>query len=104
MGNAENSMQEKLDFYNCLRLLDTLIVNGLLAKDPNDPDKSSILVYRAASEDCPEGWYSENVHTAARELAEDLKGQQFLLGELEKRKIGFSSEIPWWLDAGKEDV
>ncbi len=105
MGKTENSGQEKLDFYNCLRLLDTLVINGLIKKDPNDPDKSRILVYRAASEDCPEGWYSENVHAVARDLAEDAKGQQFLLGELEKRKIGFSSKTPWWLDdAGKEAV
>lgn len=83
----------KLDFYNCLRLLDTLIRHRLLQKDPTDHCKSRILVYRAASEDCPEGWYSENVHDTARELAEDANGQAFLLGELEKRGIGFQEEM-----------
>lgn len=73
--------------------MDTLIRHGLLKKDPTDPDKSRILVYRAASEDCPEGWYSENVHDTARKLAEAANGQAFLLGELEKRGIGFQEEM-----------
>lgn len=72
--------------------MDTLIRHGILKKGPTDPDKSRILVYRAASEDCPEGWYSENVHDTARELAEDPKGQASLLRELEKRGIGFQEE------------
>ena len=83
---------KQLDFFNCLRLLDTLIQHKLLKKDPTDCDRSRILVYRAASADCPEGWYSENVHTAARELAEDAKDQEFLPGELQKRGILFHAE------------
>lgn len=83
---------KQLDFFNCLRLLDTLIQHKLLKKDPTDRDQSRILVYRAVSADCPEGWYSENVHTAARELAEDAKDQEFLLGELQKRGILFHAE------------
>ena len=57
MGNVltRQTGKGKFDFYNCLRLLDTLIRHGLLKKDPTNPDKSRILVYRAASEDCPEG-------------------------------------------------
>lgn len=95
MGNVltRQTGKGKLDFYNCLRLLDTLIRHRLLQKDPTDHCKSRILVYRAASEDCPEGWYSENVHDTARELAEDANGQAFLLGELEKRGIGFQEEM-----------
>ena len=95
MGNilTRQTGKGKLDFYNCLRLLDTLIRHRLLQKDPTDHCKSRILVYRAASEDCPEGWYSENVHDTARELAEDANGQAFLLGELEKRGIGFQEEM-----------
>ena len=84
---------KQLDFFNCLRLLDTLIQHKLLKKDPTDCDQSRILVYRAASADCPEGWYSENVHDTARKLAEAANGQAFLLGELEKRRIGFQEEM-----------
>lgn len=83
---------KQLDFFNCLSLLDTLIQHKLLKKDPTDCDRSRILVYRAASANCPKGWYSENVHTAARELAEDAKDQEFLLGELQKRGILFHAE------------
>ena len=60
-------------YLRILRLIDKAIKDGILHVDPNN--ENNILVYRLAGPNTPEGWYSENVHTIARELLNNR--QQF---------------------------
>lgn len=79
---------EPLTYYQCTQLLDKCVKHSVLCADPNSPN--NILVYREAGTKCPEGWYSENALTLARELRETPNAQELLLAELRKRKIAFS--------------
>lgn len=76
---------EPLLMYECIQLLTTLVDNGIVQKDPNEPN--NIAVYREADGVNPEGWYSQNLHEAANELLYDKEGQRFLLDELANRNI-----------------
>lgn len=79
------SMDEPLIMYECMQLLDTLVKNGIIHRDPDNAN--NILVYMKADELNPEGWYSQNLMSAAQDLLDDIDGQQFLRRELENRNI-----------------
>lgn len=79
------SIEEPLIFIECVQLLETLIENKIIQKDPNNKD--NILVYRLAGTENPEGWYSENILTSASEIFHDEESQQFLRKLLEEKGI-----------------
>lgn len=103
---CENVLSEnlplELDFYNCIRVIDTLIKGNVLMKDPNR--ENSVLIYRAGSEKHPEGWYSENIHDAARELSRDAEGQEIVLNAIKERGISFEIQEPFWKDKKKSEM
>lgn len=85
-------LNEPLVFIECLKMLEVAVENGIIPKDPNpinDPDrKNNILVYCTAGDEFhPEGWYSQNIHSAARELLDDVEGQKFIRETLQERGI-----------------
>lgn len=74
-----------LTFWETVQMLETLVEAKLLSIDPNEPN--NILIYRNAGEDNPEGWYSENIFSAASKLQQDIKSQEFLRNELKKAGV-----------------
>lgn len=87
---------ENLSFYQCIQLVSQCIAYGVLKADPNDSNR--VLAYRERGENCPEGWYSEAVFTAASELMGNEEGRNILLKELEKRGVPFTcGRIPGFL-------
>ena len=85
-----------LNNFNCIKLLESCVKNGLIQQDPNN--KNNILVYCGASEDgtFKEGWYSCNLLSQAVELCNDGEGQRFLMTELAKKALS-SKEKPYIL-------
>lgn len=81
--------QEKLNFHNCLRLIGECVNAKVVSLDPEN--SNNVLVYRSAGEFVPEGWYSENAHTVAQELMEDVEGQQILLNALKEKGVEFKA-------------
>lgn len=80
-----------LNFYNCLRLVDSCVKNGVIFKDPND--NNNMLIYlRDMPNNQPDGFYSMNAHHAARKLLEDGNGQRLLLMELASAGTIFEKE------------
>lgn len=79
------SMDEPLIYIECVQLLEKLVENGYIQKDPNNAD--NILVYRQAGAENPEGWYTENLMSSAGDLMRDEKGQRFLRETLAKDGI-----------------
>ena len=78
-------MDEPLIYIECVQLLEKLVENGYIQKDPNNAD--NILVYRQAGVENPEGWYTENLMSSASDLMRDEKGQKFLRETLAKDGI-----------------
>lgn len=78
-------MDEPLIYIECVQLLEKLVENGYIKKDPNNAD--NILVYRQAGAENPEGWYTENLMSSASDLMRDEKGQKFLRETLAKDGI-----------------
>jgi hypothetical protein len=91
-----------LDFYNCLRAIDVLIKGNVLMKDPNR--ENNILVYHSAFGGNPEGWYSENIHHAARALSKDAEGQRVILNTIKERRLPFEVQEPFWKDKKKSEM
>ena len=81
-------MFEKLDFYNCLRLIQCCVENSILMQSPTDRNQILVLI---GSDD--ETWYSVNIHEAARELTTDVEGQTALLNALKIKGIKFTIEF-----------
>lgn len=75
--------EQKMTYFQCIKLLEACIKNGILASDPDDANR--LLVYRGAGKTAPEGWYSEPVMSVAQELLLHTEGQELLVKELEKR-------------------
>lgn len=48
--------------------------------------KIMCFLYRKVGADFPEGWYSQNIHSAANELLYDVKGQEYLQKILAEKK------------------
>ncbi len=93
---------EKLNFYECLQLLEKLIENDIISKDPNN--ENNVLVYRMAGEPKelnPEGWYTENIFDTAHDLVNDEEGQHFLMQELVNKNVVMEFERPWWKNEGE---
>ncbi|MBP0958576.1 MAG: hypothetical protein J5992_00435 [Oscillospiraceae bacterium] len=79
-------LNEPLIFIECLKMLEVAVDNGILQRDPDE--KNNILVYRAAGDDYhPEGWYSENIHSVAQELLEQVEDQIAIREALQERGI-----------------
>lgn len=78
-----------LNFYQCIQLLSSLVNKNIVQRDPNNAN--NILVYRNATNDFPEGFYSENLMTVASELVGDIEGQTYLVEQLEKEVLAEKS-------------
>lgn len=78
-----------LVFIQCLKLLEECAQNDILSYDPER--KGHILVYCNASDEYPEGWYSENIYEVAQDLMRDIDGQKLLVEELQKKNINTDS-------------
>ena len=76
-----------MTYFQCIKLLEACIKNGILASDPDDANR--LLVYRGAGKTAPEGWYSEPVMSVAQELLLHTEGQELLVKELEKKGVTF---------------
>lgn len=85
MNRYTKSLKEPLIFYECLQLLDVLIKHNIVLRDPNN--KNNVIIYRKAQGTNPEGWYSDNIHSVARELTHDIKGQKYLRKVLKTKGI-----------------
>lgn len=60
----------------------TYIINELLKIDvlQYDPENhDNMLIYRSASENNPEGWYSQNILSAVSELFQDKEQMDYVL-------------------------
>lgn len=80
--------EQKMTYFQCIKLLEACIKNGVLASDPDAANR--LLVYRGAGKTAPEGWYSEPVMMVAQELLDDHDGQQLLLKRLKEEGIEFN--------------
>ena len=80
-------MFEKLDFYNCLRLIQCCVENSILMQSPTDRNQILVLIGN------DETWYSVNIHEAARELTTDVEGQTALLNALKSKGVKFTIEF-----------
>lgn len=91
----------QLEYFQCLKLLEYLVEIGLIQKNPET--KSDIFVYcEGNGEEYPEGWYSENIYDAARDLAERPDEQKMLLETITEK--GFAQpELPKW-EAVRQDI
>ena len=66
-------------------LFNKLIEKSILSKDPNRP--SNIIVYMRETDDHPEGWYSQNMFSAAEDLLADRSALEYVLKEANKNGI-----------------
>ena len=82
---------EKLNFIECLQLLDTLIKNNILFLDPNNKD--NVIVYWSGDELNPEGWYSRNIHDVAGEVFAEEEQQHFLRDVLKEKEIELKFKV-----------
>ncbi len=90
MSNYTKGIDEPLNYIECVQLIDTLIENNMLRKDPNNPN--NVLTYRTGLNESiygmTEGWVSENImDVTASELMRDIEGQKYLRGELQKEGV-----------------
>lgn len=79
--------EQKMTYFQCIKLLEACIKNGILASDPDDANR--LLVYRGTGKTAPDGWYSEPVMSVAQELLLHTEGQELLVKELEKKGVTF---------------
>lgn len=84
----------ELSYLHCIQLIECCIENGKMQKDPHN--KNNVLVYCKSKPGRPAGWYSINIMTEAQELHNDVFGQRYLLGMLEKEGITPEWKDPWW--------
>ena len=83
--------QPKLNYINCVYLLQDAVSHGIVQRDSEIKD--NVLVYRGAGPEEPEGWYSENLMSLAQELRNDPNGQKELLSAY-KDKTGAGFPAP----------
>lgn len=69
-----------LNNYNCMRLIDELANQGIIQRDPERKD--NVIIYFSGDDINPEGWYSQNIWTAAEDLLYDGDSQRLLINEL----------------------
>lgn len=78
-------LANKYDLLGVVTLLDKMIKQRMISKDPNRP--SSIIVYMKADEEHEEGWYSQNIFAAARSLLNDKKSLCYVLTKAQENGI-----------------
>lgn len=85
-------VKDNLSYFQCLKLLEYLVEIEMVKKNPDIP--SDIFVYcEGNGKEHPEGWYSENIYNAARDLAERPDEQRMLLETITEK--GFAQpELP----------
>lgn len=76
---------DEFNIFCAVTLFHKMIKMGILAEDPNRP--SNIVVYMSASDDYPEGWYSQNVFTATESLLSDKKSLHYVLEKANENGI-----------------
>lgn len=89
LKEREEEPEEKAEpeFEKCLNLLVEAVRLGLLQKDLNPDFPDNVLIYREQGNqpyENPEGWYSENIFTAAAELVDDKEGQEYIRNSIEE--------------------
>lgn len=76
------NINQTLNLEECLQVLEACVRNNIIAKDPNpnneEKRKNNIVVYCAKNGEKPEGWYSRNICSVAKELNLDIEGQRVL--------------------------
>lgn len=75
----------RITFLGVLFLLDELFQKEILMRDVLID--GNMLVYRAASDNHPAGWYSTPIHEAAVELLHDKAGLDYLIEAAKKVQI-----------------
>lgn len=81
----------KRTFLGLLYVVNEMLEKGIFQKDPNNQD--NMLVYRAASPTHPEGWYSENIHSAVSDLFHDTESMDYVLHEAVSAGIAIESHF-----------
>ena len=79
-----DKMQNVFSYKDISVFIDTMIDNGLLHAEMVD-GKEKIAVYRAATQDSPEGWYLSNYNKVVDELMHDEEGVRYCLEKLEEK-------------------
>jgi len=90
--SSELEINRPLTYYECVQLLQLCVENGLIERDREHD--SNILVYRERGTESPEGWYSENLMSIAKELSNDFDGQKTLMEELKSQGINIEFHEP----------
>lgn len=74
--------------YECMQLLDTLIENDIIPRDPDNEDNLLRYVEDLETENgLYSGWVSQNIMSVATELLYDIESQNYLRGVLAERNI-----------------
>lgn len=103
------SMDEPLNFIECVQLLDRLAKEGCIQRDPNN--RNNILVYRSGGPEKPAGWHSDNLMSVASEVVNNVDDQKFLRKTLAENGVEmvfdgsykFAEEIMSILAGAKND-
>ena len=74
-----------LPFINVVEILDTGIKEGIFTRDPKNKD--NMLVYMRETKDHPEGWYSQNILSAASDLYNNIVAQKYILNLYNEKGI-----------------
>lgn len=87
-------MNQPLNLYECVQLLDALVDNGLIARD--EKQAGNIIVPCKENPERPEGWYSTNTVSVAQCLVADIDGQRVLRQGLKDKgvELAFSEIFP----------
>lgn len=81
----------KMTFVDARTLIQTAADHGVLQYATTE--KTHILVYHAAGEVYPEGWYADSIDDCAYSIMEDEEGRDILLTQLEEMHVQ-----PEWFD------
>lgn len=100
-------IDEPLNFIECVQLIDTLIENDILHRDPNN--FNNVLTYRTGLDKekygVTEGWCSENIlDVTASELMIDIEGQKYLRGELQKKGVELHFREYWRKNSTQKSI
>lgn len=71
-----------LNYYQCLRLLDACVVHGLIQQDVRC--ENNIIVYMMEGKNNKEGYYSQNIFSAASDLLQSEDGQKCLMDAIKE--------------------
>lgn len=88
MSRREQKKLERLNMI--LRMLHSAIEDGILPQDPED--ENYMFLYRAASENSPEGWYREPILSVGIELNNDRGSFYSFCYEISKERKRLASQ------------